>query len=422
MNYFNIIDDDIILYILRFINKNYSFIIHSIDHLFKRLTPCRIVIMPMNLTHESPQLADSYIERVGIKNENLLMKMYLYSGRLDKCNSIYYSNFYFSPDIIYESLISGKIDMVTWVDSKIPLCHLEYMYPVVRYGYFDILLYLLNKGLEPDERVIWNAIDSNHFGMVKFLLSRECPLSNFEKSHAIRKGNKYIIMLISNYRYKYGMEQMKIACEIGDIEIVKLLMSYGLKLDTECFNIVVKGNYGELIRLMIEEGVEINNWALYNTIYYCDIENIEIMCNKYKLITFCYEAAFMKKSLELCKYIYKHGVPFDHKIFANAILMCNMSIWEWLYINKCPYGVDCYNTAIMINNLDAIKYLESIKCNFNSKTLKIAIKYSNVDILLYFLKIMRGYNNILRREDIKDIVERRNDPQVTYMVYDFIKI
>ena len=58
--------------------------------------------------------------------------------------------------MVYEATISGNINTVKWINSRMKLVNTD-ITPAVRYGYIDIINYLINIGIIPDERTMWNA-------------------------------------------------------------------------------------------------------------------------------------------------------------------------------------------------------------------------------------------------------------------------
>lgn len=421
MDYFNLIDNDLIIYILKNINKNYSFIIHCVNKLFCSLTPKKLIILHMDIAHNTPELIIPYINCNNIKNENILLKMYLYGGYLKEADKIYSDDLIISRDIIYEGLISGKMKTVEWLSKNVSLDRNEYLYPPVRYGYLDIIKYLIDKGLVPDERVMWNAIDMSRVGVVKYLLDINCPISMFETGHAVRKGNLEIIDMFYNNGYVYDIEDMEIACEMGNYNTVEKLLSYGIGINTKCFSYAIKSNNYSVIKKIIDMKIGVNKLCLFNAIYYCNLENRDLIFDNYEIIPYCYEAAIVLNSVDLCQYIYDRGVRFNNKIFPYAIMLGKDNVWEWLYSKGCPYDAECYKSILMCGYKDAICFLDKIGCKPDIECLRISIKYSKIDILLYFTRIVKKYCNGINKDDLYMDVKNRGDPEVIYIINDMFK-
>ncbi len=140
-------------------------------------------------------------------------------------------------DIFLISLINKKINKLA--PMRVKTSHEKFMTNIIKHNYLDLLIYYHQKGYNlplcgPSMAVMYNRLD-----ILKYL----CNVKSKESENNARQWNDQLIYLASAFNavdcFRYLSDQgypvhhhcMDVACEKGNLAIIKYLHSQGHKLD-----------------------------------------------------------------------------------------------------------------------------------------------------------------------------------------------
>jgi ankyrin repeat protein len=238
-----------------------------------------------------------------------------------------------------------------------------------------------------------------------------------------KKGNieDFKEMLNLNNSLKKNLNEfLHIACEIGNLELVKYLVQiepiliervceviYSDYEKTSPMSMACKSGNLELVKYLLEQNIDIN-FGL-NEDFICDRRGVPNRFFSYGNFSF----ACLSGNLDLIKYLIKlKPYVLDHLNLHNAFSMAcksgNIDVVKYLLklsnVTKIKFGDDYYyfggfydydypwqrffRCACLSGNLDLVKYLLELKPSIDiDEGFESACESDNLDLIKYLLKI-----------------------------------
>ena len=161
------------------------------------------------------------------------------------------------------------------------------VYFAVKYGYTDVLKYLLESGARltvsyqyEGEPLIHLALKNGHFEVAKCLVENNYPIESLDKHYttplmqAVKSGDVEIVeFLISqgakvNYKNPFNKRTaLGIASSIGQIEIAKILIKHGASIQSQNIKMAIFNEHYDLAKFLISKGGPYESDVLYKILF-----------------------------------------------------------------------------------------------------------------------------------------------------------
>lgn len=211
-------------------------------------------------------------------------------------------------------------------------------YKVAKYacktGCFVLVKLYLNT-IEYDQvMLLWLLSDSCRSGnvdIIKFMMNKvgkntlPC-VPHIQKTcleNACFSGNMESIELfaddITNWKPYF-----KMACEGGNLEIVKFLIKNGVSSYTYCFYWAGYGGNIEIVDILIQKGATDFTWCLYGACHKGHLEIVKLLINEidHHDIESCMDKACQHGHLEIVKFLVENGAS-DWNRYAKYACLCH---------------------------------------------------------------------------------------------------
>ena len=317
-------------------------------------------------------------------------------------------------NVIINSITNGYTEIFVWLINrrKDLICHNSKYYctEAAKSGSFDILKYIYANELLFDAVMIrapdvsCAASMNGHFDILKWLLQNKCRRvdDNIFSGAAIHGRIDILEYLLEN-GYRCGNTVFIKAAASGQIKVLEWFRTrLGFSKKRGCkWNVRL---YRENVRLYSEAAInghlEVVKWLYVNGCPYnretggFAASNGHINILEWILETIddpwrdTHACSYATKGnqFEILKWLRMNGCPWNRHTCENAAQNNNLKILKWLHENGCPWDHNtCYYSA-RNGNLNMLKYLHENGCPWNEYTCLQANTDDYLDILKYLHK------------------------------------
>ena len=299
-------------------------------------------------------------------------------------------------------------------------------------GHLDTVKWLCEHRTEGCfDDTVTKVVDKGHLEVLKYFVKIGIGIGiDYHILHvAAYRGNLDIIKYIYENREKYPSMyctctvSMDIAAEYGHLEIVKYLLTIGIKCNKETMYRACENGHSEVVKFLKENcRVVVDDRALSLAIEYCHLElikylySIRVTCRnrnisdavkqgRLDIIQFLHDNSRGEKwwcngisldiaakngHLEVLKYIHENGIEISYPSFTAlrlAVENGHLEVIKFLYsIGKT---IDHYNLekamliAIEKGYLEVVKFLYSFSSLCSSDIINNAASYGHLEIVQF---------------------------------------
>lgn len=226
-------------------------------------------------------------------------------GHLDIIEWLLQNGATLSTDISNYAARSGKLEVIKYFQEKgfnLP----SVLSVAIKGGNLQSIKYLHDQGCEWDVFSLPLAAELGYFEIVKFALDRKCSVSAKCVASAAKWGHYDIVKyLIRNKRFDASEE----AAESGELDILQLLYENGCEISDLAWRWAAKNGDMEMLKWLHKIGCKHRSESIQTAIV----------------------DAINYKHLDVLKYLYKCGIPFDEKVcwYVSRGVHEESEIWKW---------------------------------------------------------------------------------------------
>jgi hypothetical protein len=184
----------------------------------------------------------------------------------------------FTPLNFHEAVDNGRKDVADWLIAKniYPVC--EDVDMIAGTDWTDVLDIVMNRGILP--KSINNAVKNNSLASVKWCMNH----------------------------MKMSDRDLCLCLEYNRIEMVEYILQNDKDFSLKCRGILEHAKSFEMIKLLESRGLEINEVAIYDSIYAKNILVLSYLVDKLVTTTKYIDYALYHLNYEVCKYLMALGV------------------------------------------------------------------------------------------------------------------
>ncbi len=299
----------------------------------------------------------------------------------------------------------GHLEVLKWAE-QIQRINQETGSAAARAGHFEMVQYLVDKGVPLTTEGCYFAAQNGHLHILKWVVGKGCPWDKKKCAcAAMENGHLEVVKWLReqhNYQWDTAgndeegessdialmagrghFEMLKWAREHGcpwdkyvtsyatTLEILKWAVENGCPWDEDTAKIAAEEKSFDMLKWAIAHGAP---WKREDIVKYVkDTPH-------YNWLVACSDAA-LNGNLEALKEARKEGCPWDEETFAFAARSGRLEILQWLRSNGCPWSERTCAYAAQNGHLDILKWARENGCPWDALTCALAARNNQLEIL-----------------------------------------
>lgn len=250
------------------------------------------------------------------------------------------------------------------------------MYLAIKNGHINIVRLCIELGINLDLEALNNATYYNQPMIIQMCLKDNIKPNKITMNNVITSGNIYYTEKFMSLGLKPNRNHLNLAIEHGHFNIVKLL-HYKIKFTKDSMSLAVKYDQIDIIKFIISTGsVELDTYNLKTAILYEYTEIVKLALSyKLKVNHDDLHLALSNNNNDICLILLDNGVIPSERTINLAVRRGYIEIMKMFILCGCKLTMNTLNDAVLVGNQSMVQLIldNNFDLHLNNESLDIAV-------------------------------------------------